>query len=175
MKKMAIHLLVAFFILAGLTGPLTAIKAVAKGSAVQAAPTSNNAANTSGILQKRSTSKAQSAALTWAIHNNNLPKVKQLLFEQRVDPNVSYHYYYSKYVGLAEMSKPKGSYLWEAARRGYVEIAEALIDAGADLDFAPSVSPDEHMPPLNVAAWYGRPKMVQFLINKGAARPAPES
>jgi ankyrin repeat protein len=61
--------------------------------------------------------------------------------------------------------------LHEAARRGDLKKAKALLDAGADL-----VARDEHLnsTPLAWAAKFGQLKMVKFLLSRGAPKSLPD-
>src|SRR5437773_311464 len=61
--------------------------------------------------------------------------------------------------------------LHEAARKGDVKEAEALLESGADL-----TARDEHLrsTPLAWAAKYGRLEMVKFLLRRGAPKSLPD-
>jgi ankyrin repeat protein len=61
--------------------------------------------------------------------------------------------------------------LHEAARKGDIEEAKKLLDAGADL-----TARDEHLrsTPLAWAAKFGQPEMVKFLLAHGAPKSLPD-
>ena len=131
--------------------------------------------------QPRSTSKEQSRALLKAVCKNNLQKVEHLLFEEQVDPNLT-HAYYLSYgckslrVRVDDKGKP-GNYLLEAARRGHIKVAKALIKAGAHIDAtsdAVGVSSLEDYSPLYAAVFRGRLDMVKLLLKEGASQVLPK-
>ena len=56
--------------------------------------------------------------------------------------------------------------LHQAARMGYIDLAEVLLDAGTDINAQTQNS--NHSTPIHWACRYGKPEMVKFLIRRGA-------
>ena len=80
--------------------------------------------------------------------------------------------------GLSGDDWPKAAHEWmrisplhEAARKGDVETAKKLLEAGADL-----TARDEHLgsTPLAWAARFGQLEMVKFLLQRGAPKSVPD-
>jgi ankyrin repeat protein len=80
--------------------------------------------------------------------------------------------------GLSGEDWPKAAHQWlrisplhEAARKGDVEEAKKLLEAGADL-----TARDEHLgsTPLAWAARFGQLEMVKFLLQRGAPKRVPD-
>ena len=156
------------FVMASLLAMLTGLAFVAADTAQE---------------QARSTNKAQSNALLQAICKNNLHDVEYFLFEERVDPNLT-HYHFSddcdSWWSRNHDKGQAGNYLWEAARRGHIQIAQALIRAGAHIDvtsrfyIAASHKSLEEYSPLYAAVFHGRLDMVKLLLKHGARQVLPQ-
>jgi ankyrin repeat protein len=97
--------------------------------------------------------KSPDEALILAVRGNDVAKVEALLAEG-ADPNADK---VPRYEG-----RPP---LFHAATFGYVDVARALIDKGAKVDYADPSG----LTPLMVAALNGPPSMVELLLSTGAS------
>lgn len=103
-----------------------------------------------GIVQL---AKDKAQDLHAAIKSGDIDRVRSLLADGR-DPNIP------------DTSVPSGSAspLYLAAVHGHLDIIQALVSAGADVD----IKNAEGWTPLHYAAHYAAPGMVQTLLNAGA-------
>lgn len=98
-------------------------------------------------------SRTPDEALILAARGNDVAQVEELL-AAGADPNADA---VPRYEG-----RPA---LFHAATFGYVEVAQALIDRGANVDYADPSG----LTPLMVASLNGPPAMVELLLSKGAS------
>ncbi len=91
------------------------------------------------------------SSLLGAVKANNLSRVEKLL--ESIDPNCEYR-------GGGEPRSP----LVAAARKGNMEIVQALLSAGADVEY--HAGGDE--PPLMAASANGHVELVRMLLKEGA-------
>lgn len=100
-----------------------------------------------------------------AINRNDISYIKQELKEHRYNLNTPYE--------EAKMNQPYLPLkpLYWAARRGYIEIAELLLNAGADINGLDGF----HDTALITALENGHTDMVKFLVEKGADVNIPTS
>ncbi|MEL6778299.1 MAG: ankyrin repeat domain-containing protein [Cyanobacteria bacterium J06597_16] len=101
------------------------------------------------VLQQAEVSQQQAVKLLKAVTFGNLAQVQQLL-SAGINPNAT----------ADDMSA-----LSQAAAKGYLEIAQCLIAAGAEVDYR---SANAALNPLLYAAYRGHLEMVQLLLAKGA-------
>ena len=101
--------------------------------------------------------------LSYAIHEQNIPTIKALLIT--ADPNCIQPNPKSIGLGIIEDYKQVGhTPLVAAARVGNLEIAQLLLEAGANMDFQ-----DVYLQsPLMAAAENGHLDFIEFLVKKGA-------
>ncbi len=97
--------------------------------------------------------KTPDEELILAARRNDLPQVQELL-AGGVNPNADA---VPRYEG-----RPA---LFHAATFGYVEVAQALIEKGANVDYADPSG----LTPLMVASLNGPPEMVELLLSSGAS------
>jgi len=97
--------------------------------------------------------KTPEESLILAARSNDLAKVEELL-AAGADPNADK---VPRYEG-----RPP---LFHAATFGYVDVARALIDKGAQVDYADRSG----LTPLMVAALGGPPELVELLLERGAS------
>jgi ankyrin repeat protein len=100
------------------------------------------------------TGKGGQTALHFAVFNGSAPAVREVLSWRAIDVN-------------AKANQGKTA-LHIAAANGFLEVAELLIDAGADVNAVMELAPGVEATVLRVAVVRGEPEVVRLLLEAGA-------